>query len=145
MKGLAAGNEKTQDVDLLLARRVRHSHHAFREKIAALTLRAEGFLAPHHKLSQLALGVVIRGLDVIAVHEGPQCLLMFKNVGARARDVSDICCDGAPEASLRQPCERFNCVFRDTPLDSDGTPSLKLSPSGAAPFSQRVMERSAIA
>jgi hypothetical protein len=49
------------------------------------------------------------------------------------------------EASLRQPWKRFHCVFRDTSLDSDDAPSLKLSPSGAGPFSQRAMERSALA
>jgi hypothetical protein len=45
------------------------------------------------------------------------------------------------ESSLRQPCERIDCVFHDTPLDSGGPPPIKLS--RAEPFPpKRDMERS---
>lgn len=41
------------------------------------------------------------------------------------------------EASLRQPCMRIDCVFRDTPLDSGDAPPLKLSRPGAVHWQAR--------
>lgn len=71
---------------MLLARRVRDGHHPLGEEVAALTLCAEAALPPEDESSQLALGVIVRRLDVVAVYESPQSLFVLEEPGPNAPD-----------------------------------------------------------
>ncbi len=67
---------------------VGHRHQPLCEEVAALALRAEAALAPENEGPQLALSVIVGGLDAILFDEGPQRSSMLENICARARELS---------------------------------------------------------
>jgi hypothetical protein len=95
-------------VALLLAGGMGHGHQAFGEEIAPLALRAKRASAPENEGAQLALSVVVGGVNAVSIHECPQCLRVSDNVGARTRDVLEPGLGGALERSLHLLAYRYH-------------------------------------
>src|SRR5262252_11049384 len=79
---------------------MRDRHHAFGEEVAAIALGAERSFPPEHEGSQLALGVVVRGLDVVPIHECPERRPVRQDVSARGGQPFNLCCNRAFEQRL---------------------------------------------
>src|ERR1043166_5383726 len=72
------------DMAALLSARRDDGLHSGGEEVAALALTSEGDFAPEHEVAQLALRVVVRWLDALAVDEGPERGAVLKDVIAAA-------------------------------------------------------------
>ena len=93
---------------LLLAGGMGHGHQALGEEVAPLALGPKRASAPENEGAQLALGVVVGGVDAVAIHECPQGLRVSENVGARTRDVLEPGLGGALERSLHLLAYRYH-------------------------------------
>ena len=72
----------------LLSERVHCGHYALCKAITALAARACGLLAPHHKCSQFAFGMVVCRGDALDEGVSEQCVAVGEQIGARAADLA---------------------------------------------------------
>lgn len=92
-------------MSVLLSQGVNHAHDALGEAIAALALRAKALLAPHDETSELALGVIVRGLHPRRMGEGPQRIGVLQHVRTGAADAIETEVDASREMALEYRTE----------------------------------------
>ena len=78
-------DEEDERVAALLLERRDHGDDALDESAAVLALRPEAAPAPQHRRADRTLGEIVRRLEAVLAHEGPQRRLELSGLPAHAR------------------------------------------------------------
>ena len=118
--GFEATDKELEDASLLEPTGCRSGEHSLDVTASAVTVGAEGSLAPQHGGAKHSLGVVVRGFEIVVLGKVPQRRFQAEQVLAEDQDLLHAQFDTTFEHASKLRLERAQTLLQCAPVDDVG-------------------------